>query len=127
MDYHMAFDPDLGLNARDFVAAWNDTPECHALGEAQLTTQRSQGFPLDPQLVQQGLVLLTGVAGAPVTHGAGTVPALALIQGTLLSYWLLREPLPWTRLIGLVIALVGLAVLVLGLYPVPLLEWLRAP
>ena len=59
-----------------------------------------------------GLCVLTGVAGAPVTHGAGIVPALALIQGTLLSYWLLREPLPWTRLIGLAIALVGLAVLV---------------
>jgi hypothetical protein len=63
MDYHIAFDPDLGLSSQDFIAAWNDTPKCRALAEAQLTTQPPQGFPLDPQLVQQGLVLLTGAAG----------------------------------------------------------------
>jgi hypothetical protein len=60
----MAFDPGLGLDAQGFVSAWNDAPECRALAEAKLTTQRSHGFPLDPQLVQQGLVLLTGAAGA---------------------------------------------------------------
>lgn len=60
-----------------------------------------------------GICVLIGVAGAPVTHGAGIVPAVALLQGTFLSYWLLREPLPVMRLLGLVIALVGLAVLVL--------------
>ena len=63
MDYHIAFAPDLDVSSQDFVAAWNDTPECRALAEAQLTTQPPQGFPLDPQLVQQGLVLLTGAAG----------------------------------------------------------------
>ena len=63
MDYHIAFAPYLGLNSQDFITAWNDTPECRALAEAQLTTQPPQGFPLDPQFVQQGLVLLAGVAG----------------------------------------------------------------
>ena len=63
MDYHIAFAPDLDVSSQDFVAAWNDTPECRALAEARLIPQPPQGFPLDPQLVQQGLVLLTGAAG----------------------------------------------------------------
>ena len=63
MDYHIAFAPNLDVNSRDFVAAWNATPECRALAEARLAPQAPQGFPIDPQLVQQGLVLLTGAAG----------------------------------------------------------------
>lgn len=63
MNYHIAFAPDLDVNSQDFVAAWNDTAECRALAEARLVPQAPQGFPIDPQLVQQGLVLLTGAAG----------------------------------------------------------------
>ena len=63
MDYHIAFSPDLGVNPHDFIAAWNDAPECRALAEARLVPQPPQGFPIDPQLVQQGLVLLSGAAG----------------------------------------------------------------
>jgi len=63
MDCHIAFAPDLGLSSQDFIAAWNETPEWRALAEAQLIIQPPQGFPLDPQLVQQGLVLLSGAAG----------------------------------------------------------------
>jgi len=63
MDYHIALPPDLDVNRQDFVADWNDTAECRALAEARLVPQAPQGFPIDPQLVQQGLVLLTGAAG----------------------------------------------------------------
>jgi len=63
MDYHVALPPDLDVNSQDFVAAWNDTAECRALAEARLVPQAPQGFPIDPQLVQQGLVLLTGAVG----------------------------------------------------------------
>lgn len=63
MDYHIAFAPGLGLSPQDFVAAWNETPECRALAEAQLIIQPSQDFPLDPRLAEQGLVLLAGAAG----------------------------------------------------------------
>ena len=63
MNHHIALAPDLNVSSQDFIAAWNETPECRGLAEAQLTTQPPQGFPLDPQLVQQGLVLLTGAAG----------------------------------------------------------------
>ena len=63
MNYHIALSPDLHVNSQDFVAAWNDTAECRALAEARLVPQAPQGFPIDPQLVQQGLVLLTGAVG----------------------------------------------------------------
>ena len=39
-----------------------------------------------------GLSVLTGVAGAPVSHGAGIVPAVALIHGTIASRIALGEP-----------------------------------
>ena len=63
MPYQIALPPDLDINPHDFITAWNDTAECRALAEARLAPQPPQGFPLDPQLVQQGLVLLTGAAG----------------------------------------------------------------
>ena len=63
MDYHIAFAPELGLSFQEFIAAWNDTPDCRAIAEAQLVVQPSKGFHLDPQLVHDGLVLLTGAVG----------------------------------------------------------------
>ncbi|MFC1835831.1 hypothetical protein ACFL2Q_14100 [Thermodesulfobacteriota bacterium] len=63
MDYHIAFAPDLQVDSEEFVAAWNDTPECRALADARLIHHPPQDFPLDPELVQQGIVLLTGAAG----------------------------------------------------------------
>ncbi len=63
MDYTIAFAPELDVSSEDFVAAWNGAAECRAVAEARLGHQPPQGFPLDPQLVQQGLVLLSGAAG----------------------------------------------------------------
>ncbi len=59
-----------------------------------------------------GWLVTTGVAGAPVVHGAAVTPGVALIWGTLLSYVALNEPLGWIRLAGLAITLAGLIVLV---------------
>lgn len=59
-----------------------------------------------------GLFVLTGVAGAPVTHGAGLTPGVALVVGTILSRFFLQEPLGVWRLTGLGLALSGLAMLV---------------
>jgi hypothetical protein len=65
MNTHVALAPDLDLSAQDFVASWNGTPECRALAEARVTHEPPRGFPLDPQMVRQGLVaLLPVVAGA---------------------------------------------------------------
>ena len=60
-----------------------------------------------------GLCVLTGVAGAPVAHGAGIVPAVALIHGTILSRVMLDEPVGRLRMIGLLVAVIGLIVLVI--------------
>jgi hypothetical protein len=62
MNYSVAFSPEIQLNAQDFVVAWNSTPRCRSLAEARLIPEMQRGFPLDPQLVQQGLVLLAGAA-----------------------------------------------------------------
>lgn len=64
MDYQIAIDPSLGVNSDDFVAAWNETPACRKLAAAQTSTLSPEGYPLDPQLVQQGLILLSSAAGA---------------------------------------------------------------
>ena len=63
-NYHIAFDPDLGVSAQDFIRDWNATPACRALAEAQPDTQGPSSFSLDPQMLQQGLVLLSGMVGA---------------------------------------------------------------
>lgn len=60
-----------------------------------------------------GLSVLTGVAGAPVSHGAGIVPAVALIHGTIVARIALGEPVGLMRVLGLSIAVIGLVVLVL--------------
>lgn len=60
-----------------------------------------------------GLFVLTGVAGAPVAHGAGIVPAVALIHGTILSRIALEEPINAVRMTGLFVAVIGLIVLVI--------------
>lgn len=63
MDYPIAFSPDLHLDPQDWIAFWNDAPESRALAEARLVPLATKGFPLDPQMIQQGLVLLANVAG----------------------------------------------------------------
>ena len=60
-----------------------------------------------------GITVMTGVAGAPVTHGAGIVPAMALIVGAVISITILKEPVSRMRLLGLAMALAGIAALIL--------------
>jgi hypothetical protein len=64
MDYQIALDPGLGVSAEEFAAAWNQTTTCRELAQAWTSTLSPKGYPLDPQLIQQGLVLLSGAAGA---------------------------------------------------------------
>jgi hypothetical protein len=64
VDYQIALDPDLGVSAEEFATAWNQAPTCRKLAEAQTSTLSPKSYPLDPQLIQQGLVLLSGAAGA---------------------------------------------------------------
>lgn len=60
-----------------------------------------------------GITVMTGVAGAPVTHGAGIVPAMALSVGAVISIVILKEPVNRLRLLGLALALGGIAALIL--------------
>jgi hypothetical protein len=63
MNYRIALSPELPLDTQDFVTFWNETEACRALAEARVSTAQPKGFPLDPALLQQGLVLLVGAAG----------------------------------------------------------------
>ena len=82
MDYQIAIDPSLGVNSDDFVAAWNKTPACRKLAAAQTATLSPTGYPIDPQLVQQGLILLSSAAGAR----RGPLPDLADGDGLLAPF-----------------------------------------
>jgi hypothetical protein len=63
MTYHIVLSEDLAVTAEEFAVAWDEAPDCHSLAEAQASFEPPQAFSLDPAL-QQGLVLLSGVAGA---------------------------------------------------------------
>jgi hypothetical protein len=66
MTYQIALDPKLAVSPTEFTAAWNQTPECLAVGKAYRSANASAEF--DPQL-QQAIVkvvseLCVSLAGA---------------------------------------------------------------
>ncbi len=63
MNYQIVISPDLGMQADEFVAAWNETPACRRVAEAGLTDEPADVSMIDPALLQQGLILLGSVAG----------------------------------------------------------------
>ena len=48
MSYIIALSPDIGLSAEEFVAAWNQDPECQQAAQAQLASANGAAF--DPAL-----------------------------------------------------------------------------
>ena len=63
MDYQIALSPDLDLSSDDFIAAWNDTPECRDVAEARLaepTSVQCDPFAAAAVAVLSGVVI--GVA-----------------------------------------------------------------
>jgi hypothetical protein len=98
MDYPIALDPQLDVNPDDLVAAWNASPACRDLATAHVAPTPPPGFALDPQLVQQGLLLLSGAAGAA---GALALDALKdALKDRLTAYFkekLSRTPAPAVR------------------------------
>jgi hypothetical protein len=58
MDYQIALSPDLNLTPTDFIAAWNEAPECRAVAEARLAKSVSAQY--DPLSV--GVAALGSVA-----------------------------------------------------------------
>ena len=58
-----------------------------------------------------GACVFVGVTGAPITHGAGIVPAVAMVLGAVAARLFLGEPLGPKRLLGMAITLIALATL----------------
>ncbi len=64
MDYPLAISPDLQIDAKEFTSAWNQQPESSKIAHAQMATAAKESYPfITPEMINQGLVLLAGVAG----------------------------------------------------------------
>ena len=61
-DYQIRFDPRLEINSADFVATWNDSPDCRAVAEAQV---KSSAANYD---IASAFVLLSGIAIGVATN-----------------------------------------------------------
>jgi hypothetical protein len=60
VDYQIALSPELGLSPEDFVAGWNETPECNAVAVAHMEEAASTQY--DPLLIGGAAAVLGGVA-----------------------------------------------------------------
>lgn len=60
----VVFSPKLDIDPAEFIALWNDTPECREIAEAQLSQQTRTQFADVPLKV---IVILTGLANIGVT------------------------------------------------------------
>ena len=78
MDYQIAFSPDVGVSTADFVAAWNATPECQAVAEAQLGQPSHTQY--DPALLGGAVAVLGGVALGVVSNAVYDLIKNALIK-----------------------------------------------
>ncbi len=80
MDYRLALPPDLGVDAREFVDAWNGTSECSQIAEAEVEPTGRQQFG-EPATMMVALgTIATSVAAAAVYDLIKTV-VLKLKQG----------------------------------------------
>ncbi len=66
MSYKVALSPDLGLNAEEFVQAWNETPETQAVATARVAEGEQVDY--DPALIAGGLAVLGSVAVGLATN-----------------------------------------------------------
>ena len=103
MDYSIAIDPELDLDLASLTAAWNATPECHALAQAELIDPQATSF--DPGLAGQGLILLTGAATAASALALDALKdALKARLSAYFEHKLQRQPPPldieWQRQSG---------------------------
>ena len=60
MDTQLALAPDLDLTPADFVAAWNETPECRAVAEARV--EAAAGTQYDPLTAAAVVAVLGSIA-----------------------------------------------------------------
>ena len=59
MDCQVALSPDLGINAFQFITAWNQTPACRAACEARLSRLHAgAGVVFDPSRLRGNTAVL---------------------------------------------------------------------
>ncbi len=100
MDYSIAIDPELDLDLAGLTAAWNATPECRALAQAELIDPQATSF--GPALAGQGLILLTGAATAASARALDALEGAPRARlGAYSEHTLPRQPPPldieWQR------------------------------
>ncbi len=61
MEYKVAISPELGLSSKGFVNHWNSTADSSELASAELRQAAPKGFPIDPELLNQGIIILTAL------------------------------------------------------------------
>jgi hypothetical protein len=65
MDYRLALPPDLGVNAKEFVDAWNKSSKCSKIAVAKVKATDTQTYGEPTSMVVFGTIA-TGVATAAV-------------------------------------------------------------
>jgi len=60
-EYQIVFSPELGMNLKDFVTAWNEETETHLNGEARLAETTSKGY-FEPVTTTIVIGVVTGIA-----------------------------------------------------------------
>ncbi|MGH7492896.1 MAG: hypothetical protein ACREOO_10935 [bacterium] len=78
MNYEIAVPPELRISPDDFVAAWNETPECREAAIAHKAEPRTRTRSFDPSSLTPALAVLGTVAA-----GVGTNALYDLIKQAL--------------------------------------------
>jgi len=66
-DYKIALSPDVGIDAYDFVTAWNNKPQTLDVAKAEAVEISAEDFILiDPNMLEEGLIYLAGVGSTIV-------------------------------------------------------------
>lgn len=66
MDFQISLPPELGIDAREFAAGWNETPECRAAAHARSNQPVMRGF--DPAIAASAMAVLGSVAASLATN-----------------------------------------------------------
>ena len=64
MNCYVALSPDLEISESEFVASWNESPECADVAVAEMKEAAQESFAIDPALLGEGLIYLAGAGGA---------------------------------------------------------------
>ena len=84
MNYQLVFDPDLGVRADRFAAAWNGDPACRQMATAQVQAGGSQTY--DPSLAE-----ILNLVVVPLAFGVAGNALYDLIKDILLKQGIRRR------------------------------------